>query len=304
MEQQADSLESFGRFLRRQREMRDVSLDEIAQFTRIKKRSLEAIERDDFASLPPLAFVRAFVRCYADYIGLNVSDVMLRFDTFIQDKYPELTGEAPVITKKSKPRQIYIPLALGVLVVILLVFSYWISLSPQSSKKPGRSSAPVKKSEGASSQTLPPTSDLLGLGKENDTDRKKTEKNEKMTGLDYAAKSNKEGTSDYPKEGAGEAKEAQAGPEAYSSAISHVVKISVRDKCWVRFFIDRDKPREAMLRSDQTVTFEARESLKVKIGNPDAVVSVTHNDRGIEFHPRSSPCWIAFPSDPDLKACK
>lgn len=132
--------ESFGSYLKREREFREITLEEIAAYTRIKFRALEAIERDDFASLPALAFIRAFIRCYADYLGLNLPDVMLRFDAFIQNRYPELTGETPIIPKKPRPKQRYLPLIFIILAVLLIAFVYWLKRPPSSgSEKPGPS---------------------------------------------------------------------------------------------------------------------------------------------------------------------
>src|SRR5436305_322397 len=64
-------LASFGEELRREREIRGISLKEIADATKISKRFLEAIERNDHKQLPAPAFTRGFVRDYARYLGLN-----------------------------------------------------------------------------------------------------------------------------------------------------------------------------------------------------------------------------------------
>jgi cytoskeletal protein RodZ len=47
---------AFGENLRREREMRGVSLEEISSATKISLRFLEAIEREDFSKLPPGGF--------------------------------------------------------------------------------------------------------------------------------------------------------------------------------------------------------------------------------------------------------
>jgi cytoskeletal protein RodZ len=61
-----------GEFLRRYRESRGVALKEIAERTRIGARSLQAIEEERFDDLPDArVYVRGFVRCLAEEIGLD-----------------------------------------------------------------------------------------------------------------------------------------------------------------------------------------------------------------------------------------
>ena len=62
---------SFGEEIRRERELRQISLREIAQATKINLRYLEAIERNDFEYLPGGLFNRAFVRAYCQHIGVD-----------------------------------------------------------------------------------------------------------------------------------------------------------------------------------------------------------------------------------------
>ena len=64
-------MSAFGENLRREREMRGVSLEEISSATKISLRFLDAIEREDFAKLPGGIFSRSFVRSYARYLGLD-----------------------------------------------------------------------------------------------------------------------------------------------------------------------------------------------------------------------------------------
>ncbi len=73
-------LASFGEELRREREIRGISLKEISDATKISKRFLEAIERNDHKTLPAPVFTRGFVREYARYLGLNAEDMVSRYN--------------------------------------------------------------------------------------------------------------------------------------------------------------------------------------------------------------------------------
>lgn len=65
------SAPSLGEQLRRAREARSISLREIAEQTRISMRFLEAIEADDYRSLPGGIFNRSFIKSYARHIGFD-----------------------------------------------------------------------------------------------------------------------------------------------------------------------------------------------------------------------------------------
>jgi transcriptional regulator with XRE-family HTH domain len=73
-------LASFGEELRREREIRGISLKEIADATKISKRFLDAIEHNDHKTLPAPVFTRGFVREYARYLGLNAEDMVNRYN--------------------------------------------------------------------------------------------------------------------------------------------------------------------------------------------------------------------------------
>ena len=76
----ASELASFGEELRREREIRGISLKEIADATKISKRFLDALERNDHRTLPAPVFTRGFVREYSKYVGLNAEEMVNRYN--------------------------------------------------------------------------------------------------------------------------------------------------------------------------------------------------------------------------------
>jgi cytoskeletal protein RodZ len=70
---------SFGETLRRERELRGVSLREIAEETKISVRFLEALEQDRLDVLPGGVFRRAFVKQYARALGLDPERLAAEF---------------------------------------------------------------------------------------------------------------------------------------------------------------------------------------------------------------------------------
>jgi transcriptional regulator with XRE-family HTH domain len=69
----------FGEHLKREREMRGVSLNEISAATRISIKFLEAIENDRWNELPGGAFNRGFIRSIARYLGLDEDSIVAEY---------------------------------------------------------------------------------------------------------------------------------------------------------------------------------------------------------------------------------
>ena len=71
--------DQFGPRLRRERERRQISLDELATATNVSADLWEAMERNDFTRWPSGIFARAFVRDYARVLGLDADAVVDEF---------------------------------------------------------------------------------------------------------------------------------------------------------------------------------------------------------------------------------
>lgn len=67
---------SFGEELKRERELRDISLKEISEATKISIRFLEALEQNNFDILPGGIFNRGFIRSYARFIGVDGEEMV------------------------------------------------------------------------------------------------------------------------------------------------------------------------------------------------------------------------------------
>jgi len=68
--------EKVGEILRRTRDTRQISLEEIAKKTKISMRFLTALEKGDYKILPSDVFVRGFLRSYARILGLDPEEVV------------------------------------------------------------------------------------------------------------------------------------------------------------------------------------------------------------------------------------
>src|SRR5271155_887295 len=107
----------FGEHLRREREMRGVSLDEISAATRISTRFLEAIEKDQWDQLPGGVFNRGFIRSIARFLGLDE-------DSLVAEYALGTASDAQVRVAAHRPHQMprnWRPAAVAVVAIALII---------------------------------------------------------------------------------------------------------------------------------------------------------------------------------------
>ncbi len=82
---------TFGEELRRERLIRDVSLEEISGTTKISIRLLTALESSDISRLPAPVYSRGFIRAYSRHLGLDPDEMV---NAYLADVAPEKSREA------------------------------------------------------------------------------------------------------------------------------------------------------------------------------------------------------------------
>src|SRR5499433_3405329 len=90
---------TFGEELRRERIIRNVSLEEISSATKISVRLLTALEASDVSKLPAPVFTRGFIKAYSRHLGLDPDEMV---NAYLADLAPGKT--AGVTSKKSRSR--------------------------------------------------------------------------------------------------------------------------------------------------------------------------------------------------------
>ena len=110
---------TFGDNLKREREMRGVSLDEISAATRIATRFLQAIENEQWDQLPGGVFNRGFVRAVAHYLGLDEENIVAEYVLAAGDRQsvPVWSGTPPLVTSE-KPWLAWI-IAVGIMIGLI-----------------------------------------------------------------------------------------------------------------------------------------------------------------------------------------
>lgn len=111
-------MDSIGAYLRRERELRHISLEELGQMTRVPLKMLQRIEEDRFDELPGEVFARGFLRSYARALGLPCSEVLARFG---QGRTVNASVPAPMLASVQGPergRRFGIAIALVILGIL------------------------------------------------------------------------------------------------------------------------------------------------------------------------------------------
>lgn len=99
------NLESFAAELKKNRIEKQVSLMDISASTRINLKFLEALEEGNFAMLPQ-TYVRAFIREYADAVGLDPATMLKKYDAI---HHPRQSGEKEREPSAAPPAKVIKP---------------------------------------------------------------------------------------------------------------------------------------------------------------------------------------------------
>src|SRR5271156_4422966 len=114
----------FGEHLKREREMRGVSLEEISAATRIAPRFLAALESEQWELLPGGVFNRGIIRSVARYLGLDEDSLVAEYALETRGRAePGVVAEPPEEPDRNWAR-VFVVVAL----VLLLVAGGWAAV--------------------------------------------------------------------------------------------------------------------------------------------------------------------------------
>lgn len=94
-------MSELGVLLRNARTQRGLSLDDIQELTKIRKRYLEAIESGDHSILPGNFYVRAFVKSYSEAVGLDPDEVLRLYQHEVPSP-PAEPAQEPLPVRKPR----------------------------------------------------------------------------------------------------------------------------------------------------------------------------------------------------------
>jgi cytoskeleton protein RodZ len=245
---------SFGENLRREREMRGVSLQEISDATKIGVRMLQAMEADQFDKLPGGIFTRSFVRAYVRYLGLDEEAVMAE----LQLAAPSVAQPADLGRMNQqhpfKEEKQSLAGLLTVLVVLLVIaggYAYYHFERRQVRTQAGRSQTGPPSAPSASSAAAP---------------------------TQPAESSRAPGGAAPPASGRPEvANHSQAVPVSATTsppgaANGLVLQVAATEESWVAVECDGKPATQRTMQPNEIQTFHARSSFDLISGNAEGVI--------------------------------
>ena len=119
-----------GNSLREARERQGLGYPEIESATKIRAKYIRALEEEDFTAIPGDAYIRGFLRTYADYLGLDpdvyVDEYASRFLTSWRDEVPPRPPRGRIRPReRSLERRSLVLVLAGIALVTVLVFVAW-----------------------------------------------------------------------------------------------------------------------------------------------------------------------------------
>ncbi|WP_310550377.1 helix-turn-helix domain-containing protein [Paenibacillus glufosinatiresistens] len=94
-------MSELGRQLKEARLQKGMSLDDVQEVTKIRKKYLEAIEAGDYKALPGSFYVRAFIKTYAEAVGVN-PDELMQEQGMVQPPAAEPSTMETVMSQRSR----------------------------------------------------------------------------------------------------------------------------------------------------------------------------------------------------------
>jgi cytoskeleton protein RodZ len=152
---------NFGERLKRERELREVTQQEITSATRIGPRFLEALENEDWDKLPGGVFNRGFVRSVARYLGLDEEALLAEYDLAHGTHVPP-PSERPEDRIPAPPRWLPFALVLGLILVLAAIVAagvygcrYYRSHHPRGAALPASAATPPQAAQPAGTSSDP-----------------------------------------------------------------------------------------------------------------------------------------------------
>lgn len=255
-------MESLGERLKRGREEKNISLDDVVQATKINKGILTAIENDQSEFLPPMIFVRGFIRNYARYVGLDERELLDLYNETCASKEAHTTPEELQGRKKMKFNVLYILLILVCGLAIFLAYPYFSKnyFENTSRIEPQKKNSPEKAQTPSGNQTsIPKDAAVAPFGAETSPVAGET-----------PALENQSSSAPF----SSDEKTAVAEPSAASSP-ALPIPVHMQAKCyattWIGYVIDNGQPSQIFLFPGDEFSWEWKEKIELKLGNAGGI---------------------------------
>lgn len=140
-----------GTRLKEARLSKGYSLDDLQEITKIQKRYLMAIEEGNYSMMPGSFYVRAFIKQYAEAVGLNADEILETYKSEIpgaqSNQVSQSMSQSPSrrkLTKRPSNKMMEaMPKIIAALFIVVIIVAMWIlSQTKNNDFDPGENSTP------------------------------------------------------------------------------------------------------------------------------------------------------------------
>ncbi len=272
--------DSIGAIFRDEREKMGLTYARLSEITRLRPYTLEALENEDWDSLPSSVFVKGFIRSYARALKLEEGRIMELY----QKAVPEKIESSSFITEPSKrPKKAFILLAA---LLVIAATGYYVI-------KEYRFQEP----DATQPYTMKDSGDILARSEEvhqlTQMEHRNSAGQEKKAVYSVAAELSgvPEGLIleelEVPLTPAEEMVQESASMSKPEDKIAEqptgfmTLRAEVTEKTWVRIFVDQQEPKEYMFRPGASPEWKARQGFELLIGNAHGI-NLKFNDKKID----------------------
>jgi cytoskeleton protein RodZ len=279
---------SFGDRLRREREMRGITLDEITESTKISRRHLEALETEHFDQLPGGVFNKGFVRAYARFLGIDEDRAVADYSTASneqpepENKFPLEIHEKPKRNLNSRRSNLPVVFAVAALIGVLVGYGFWVKYKAHNpvQVENAQQSAPASATPEPQPSSANPQSATPSTSPDST--------NDSATATKPAPA--KDAAATRPAEPKRQAVPAQSA-DAPAPVNAFSVEIVAKEDSWVSIVADGKSVMERVLTADKRKNIKAGKTLVLRTGNAGGI-EVSFNGRplgvlGNENEPRT-----------------
>lgn len=114
-----------GQTLHEERERRGLTINQVATELRLAQRQIEALEADDYSTLPPAPFVRGYLRGYARLLDLDGEALVDLFNADQRESIELSPAGAAATSGEHRPHTARIALAILILGIVVAL-GWWV----------------------------------------------------------------------------------------------------------------------------------------------------------------------------------
>jgi len=112
----------FGKYLSQQRDLRGMSLEDVARETKIPPTLIAALEAGQVERLPSRIFVVNYIKAYAQVIGLSPEEAVLRYEEVDRS----VPSPSPAQLEKERRKRAYVGLSVLLVALALGVYLFLV----------------------------------------------------------------------------------------------------------------------------------------------------------------------------------